>query len=183
MGADRIADRHTGNGPQRCIPAICAAATAPRWDRFRHRIEIPRRAATRALLPEDVRPLPEYERNTPGCARLPLQCGRKRCAWKSTEREWLRQPSERLAFQRRPRTGPDGAHRLQHRSRRYDLVSLSGRHRLTSRLHRSDQPLVQCDLAATAVFLCRRLYARLFPEPGELLQPGFLLVRESVWAQ
>src|SRR5271166_4564731 len=99
MGADRIADCHTGNGPQRGIPAICAAATAPRWDRFRHRIEIPRRAATCALLPEDVRPLPEYQRNTPNCAWLPLQCGRQRSTRKPTEREWLRQPAERLAFQ------------------------------------------------------------------------------------
>src|SRR5271166_78402 len=102
MGADRIAHCHAGNGPQRGIPAIRAPATAPRWDRFRHRIEVPCRAATRALLPEDVRPLSEYERNTPGCAWLPLQCGWKRCTWKSAEWEWLRQPTERFAFQRRP---------------------------------------------------------------------------------
>ena len=90
--------------------------------------------------------------------------------------ERLRQPAKRFALQRRPRTGADRPHRLQHQRERHDLVSFSGRHRPASRLHGSDQPAVRCGFSAAALFVRGGIHARLLAEPGELLQSRFLLV-------
>jgi hypothetical protein len=72
--------------------------------------------------------------NTAGAPLPVLGCpfnsdGKRR--WRqSAQRQWLRQPPERLAFERRSRAGADGAHRLQHQRENTGLVPVSGRHRL-----------------------------------------------------
>ena len=47
---------------------------------------------------------------------------------------------------------------------------------LQAALHGSHQPRVQCAFAATSLFVRRGTHARFLAEPGELLQPGVLLV-------
>ena len=143
-----------------------------------------------------IRPLRNWCRSTRRCSRcMGTPAERRWRCWgvRSTptaaarrqpaERQRLREPQRRLAFQRRPRAGPDRPHRLQHQPEQHGLVSLPGRHRRAGRLHRPHQPALQFDFAATAVLLCRRLHARLLPEPGQLFQSGIFLVREPVRAE
>jgi hypothetical protein len=54
--------------------------------------------------------------------------------------------------------------------------SLSGRHRTTGCLHRSDQSFVQLSFPSTPVLLCGGIYPRLFTESRKLFQPGIFLV-------
>ena len=86
-----------------------------------------RRAATGSVLSADVLAVWKHggrHRRT-GCPfnAMALPLG-------SAERKWLREPAKRLAFQRRPRTGADGPHRLQHQRERYGMVSFSVGHRV-----------------------------------------------------
>ena len=118
------------------------------------------------VLSTDVFALWKYQRHTDRDTWLP--------AWR--RRGWLRQPAERLALQRRPRTGADRPPRLQHQPERYGVVSFSVGHRAASRVHGSHQPGVRCVFAAASLFVRGRTHARLLAEPGELLQSGVLLV-------
>ena len=93
-----------------------------------------------------------------------------------SERERLREPARRFALQRRPRTGADGPHRLQHQPQRHYMVSLSGRHRTASCLHGSNQPLFNAISPQPLYSFRGRIHARVLAEPGELLQSGVLLV-------
>ena len=52
------------------------------------------------------------------------------------------------------------------------MVSFSGRHGTASCLYRSDQPAVQRDFSAAALFVCGRAHAYFLAEFGELFQPG-----------
>ena len=125
------------------------------------------------VLSADVLPVWKHQRHTDRDTWMP--------AWR--RRGWLREPAERLALQRRPRTGADGPRRLQHQPERYGLVSVSVGHRSASRVDGSHQPGVRCVFPATPLFFRGRTHARLLAEPGELLQSRVFLVREPVWAQ
>ena len=94
----------------------------------------------------------------------------------SAEREWLRKPAEHFALERRPRTGADGSHRLQHQREEHDVVSFSGGHRPSGCLHRPDQPVVQRRFSSASLFIRHGLHSRLFAESGELFQPRVFLV-------
>ena len=113
MGADRAAHRHRDHRSHRRLPTLRPAATSARRHRLRHRINLPRRAATGAVLSADVLALREHDWITPSRSRLPVRCWR-RPARDCQRRKRLRQSSKHLALQRRPRTSPDRAHRLQH---------------------------------------------------------------------
>ena len=69
--------------------------------RHRDRFHLPARAATGALLSEDVQPVSKHGRNTAGHSGLPVQQRRKPRGGRSAQRQWLRQSPERLPFQRR----------------------------------------------------------------------------------
>ena len=140
-------------------------------------------AATGAVLSKDVFALRKYQRHAARRARLSLQFGRQPGIGQSTEWKWLREPAKRFALQRRPRTGADRSHRLQHQREKHHLVSLSGRHRTAGGLHGSHQPPVQCCFPAASLLVCGGIHARLFAESGELLQSRVFLVRELVWAE
>ncbi len=43
--------------------------------------------------------------------------------------------------------------------------------------------LFDCGLSSASLFLCSRIYPRLFAESGELLQSGILVVPELIWAR
>jgi Carboxypeptidase regulatory-like domain len=72
--------------------------------------------------------------------------------------------------------GPDHPSRLQHQPERYGMASFSVGHWAAIRVHGSHQPSVQCAFAATSLFVRRRTHTRFLAEPGELLQPGVLVV-------
>ena len=95
----------------------------------------------------------------------------------------LRQPAERFALQRRPRTGADGPHRLQHQTKGHGVVSFSVGHRSASGVDGPDQSAVRCVFAAAAVFIRGGTHACFLAEPGELFQSGVFLVREPVWSK
>src|SRR6202522_2601152 len=170
MGADSTAYRHIDDRSQYGVPSIRLAATF--WG-ANNRLRVHRSEWELLVLSTDVQPLRKYKRHTHRDTWLP--------AWR--RRGWLRQPAEHLALQRRPRAGPDRPSRLQRQPERYGMVSFSVGHRAASRVHGSHQSGVQCAFAATSLFVRRRTHARFLAEPGELLQPGFLLVRKLVWAK
>src|ERR1700728_2072294 len=163
MGADSTAYRHTDDRSQYGVPSIRLAATF--WGES-NRLRVQRSEWELLVLSTDVQPLRKCQRYTHGDTWLP--------PWR--RRGWLRQPAEHLALQRGPRAGPDHPSRLQRQPERCGLVSFSVGHRAASRVHGSHQPRVQCAFAATSLFLRRGTHARFLAEPGELLQPGFLLV-------
>ena len=114
VGADRPAHRHAYNRPQPRIPTICLAATSAWPEGCQRQCSLPRRAARGSVLSEMF----SLYQNTGG---TPTRYLVVRIAG-----GWLRQPAERLALQRRSRTGADRPHRLQHQPERYGLVSFSG---------------------------------------------------------
>src|SRR5208282_1930593 len=118
-----------------------------------------------------------YKRHTHSGTLVSLQFGRHSGTGQSAERKRLRQPAERFALQRRPRTGTDGPRRLQHQREGHRMVSFSGGQRSASRVHGSHQPGVQCVFAAASLLARRGIHARLLAELGELLQSGVLLLR------
>ena len=92
----------------------------------------------------------------------------------AAERKWLRQPAERFALQRRPRTGTDRSNRLQHQPEQHRLVSLSDGHRLAGGLHRSHQSPFQCDLSSSRSTPLRRVHAHVFSQNlVNYFNPGF----------
>src|ERR1700722_10471497 len=170
MGADSTAHRHADDRAQYGVPSIRLAATF--WG-TNSRLRVQRSERELFVLSTDVQPLRKCRRHTHSNTWLPT--------WR--RRGWLRQPAEHLAFERRPRAGPDRPSRLQRQPERYGMVSFSVGHRTASRVHGSYQPRLQCAFAATSLFVRRRTHARFLAEPGELLESCILLVREPVWAE
>ena len=180
MGADRPAHRHPHDRAHARVSKLRAAATATRRNGHRHRLELPRRAATGAVLSEDVFALSEIRRGRRSpCWAVPLMRRQPR-GGQSRQRQRLRQPPDCLALERRPRTGANRADRLQHQREEHRLVPLSVRHRTAGRLDRSHQSPLQRRFAATLIFVRVRLHAHLLAEPGELFQSCILLVSEPV---
>jgi hypothetical protein len=64
----------------------------------------------------------------------------------------------------------------QHRRSEHHLVPVSGRHRSSGRLHRSDQSAVQRRLSAAPLLIRSGLHARVLRASGELLQSRLLVV-------
>ena len=180
MGSHRAAHRHRHHRSQR-RPSRPTSCSNFRWA---GRIRSPdqRYPAAPQLVPFYQKMFSLYG-NTGG---TPSPCSVARSMWAEVapaiRQRWkrLRQSPKRLALQRRPRTSADRSHRLQHQSERHCLVSLSGRHRPAGRLHRPDQPAIQCDFSAAALFFRRGIHARFFAASGELLQSGLFLVRKPV---
>src|ERR1700692_1887175 len=170
MGADSTAHSHGDDRSQYGVPSTRIAATF--WG-ANDRLRVKRSEWELFILSTDVQPLRKCQQHTHSDTWLP--------AWR--RRGWLRQPAEHLALERRPRAGPDRPSRLQHQRERYGMASFPVGHRPASRIHGSHQSSVQCAFAATSLFFRCRTHARFLAEPGELLQPGVLVVRKLVWAE
>ena len=100
MGSDRAAHRDAHDGSQRGIPALRAAATPAGWNGLRNRINLYAGAATGPVLPEDVCPVRKHQWHASRGARVSFELGRHDAFRQSTERKRLREPAERVAFQR-----------------------------------------------------------------------------------
>ena len=109
-----LADCDARDRPDSGFRELRLAATSAGRDRLGDRIDLSGRAATGAVLSENVLAIRKYQRDAPCRAGLSLQCGRQPGSRQSARRQRLRQPPKRLAFQRRSRTGADRSHRLQH---------------------------------------------------------------------
>ena len=99
--------------PTPAFQRLCSATAAARRRRYRHRLDLPTGAPTRAVLSENVFALSAIlrERRWPcWVARLTPTAARRR---QSSRRKRLRQSPKHLAFQRRQRTGANRADRLQ----------------------------------------------------------------------
>ena len=161
--------------PTSAFQELRPAAASARRHRFRHRLDLSAVAAIGAVLSENVLALPQHERYASRRSWLPIRFRR----WRARDfqrRKRLRQSSKRLSFERRSRAGPDRPRRLQHQRKEHHVVSLPDRQRAPSCIHRSDQSSLQRNFSAAALFLRRRLHARLFAKPRQLFQSRLLLV-------
>jgi hypothetical protein len=182
MGSHRLAHRHSRHGSHFSVPRSRPAAASPRWHRFRHRLDLPAVAAIGAVLSKNVLALPQRERYASRRSWLPIRFPR----WRARDfqrRKRLRQSPKRLSFERRSRAGPDRPRRLQHQRKEHHVVSLPDRQRAPSCVHRSDQSSLQRNFSPAALFLRRRLHARLFAKPRQFFQSRLLLVRQPLRPQ
>src|SRR6266851_1206406 len=173
MGTHCAAHRHRCHGTYPGVSRFRVAETRDRQSRPQAPgpISGPALAAIDTLLQTTVFSLRKHRRHARTDRRV------------STQR-WirLRKRAKRFALERRSRTGPDGAHRLQYRPEKLQLVSLSDGYRSPSRLYRSHQSLVQRSFPATSLLARGGIHACFFAEPCELLQSGLFLVRKLVRA-
>ena len=96
-----------------------------------------------------------------GC---PFNSDGSRRSRQSAQWQWLREPPEHFAFQRRSRASADRPHGLQHQREQHGLVPVSTRQRTAGRLYGPHQSAVQRDLAAAALLLRIGLHACVFAE-------------------
>src|ERR1017187_5219488 len=100
MGSDRAAHRDAHDSSQRGIPAICAAATPAGWNGLRNRINLFAVAAISLVLPKDVCPIRKCQWHASRGARVSFELGRHGPVGQSTEWKRMREPAERVGFQR-----------------------------------------------------------------------------------
>src|SRR5579872_3269218 len=139
MGPDRAADRYRDNCADAFIRKLRLTAASPGWHGFDHGIDVSSRTAARSLLSEDAFAIWKQQRDAAGRARVPARFRRRPGRGQPTEWERLRKPAKHFPFERRPRTGADGAHRLEREPERFRLASIPGGHRAASGLDGSDQ--------------------------------------------
>ena len=95
-----LAHRDAHDGSQRGVPAIRAAATSAGWNGLRNRINLCAVAAISRVLPKDVCPVRKHQWHASRGARVSFELGRHDAVGQSTEWKRLREPAERVAFQR-----------------------------------------------------------------------------------
>src|SRR5579864_7583741 len=100
MGSDRPAYRDAHNAAQRGVSEICATATPAGWNGLRNRINLCAVTAISPVLPKDVCPVRKHQRHASCGARVSFELGWHDAVGQSTEWKRLREPAERVAFQR-----------------------------------------------------------------------------------
>ena len=163
--------------PSPAFQQVRAPTTPARGCRPHFGRDVPGGARARAVLPAHVLPVPEYRRDAAVGLRLPADDQRRRrAAGGPAGRRRVCNSAERDAVEPGSRAGGHPTPRPKHQRAQPHLVPVSGRHRPPGRLHRSDQPALQCDLAAAALLRRIGLYARLHRSSRQPIQSGVLLV-------